>query len=129
MAKFRLSTLSETAHPNIGRHKPRTKIFNAFMDWFSVRSHDSTQFSPSRCPLVPGSIDAWIGIVVVSRVLIAAGVVWIFKPREADNLIGTLSYTTMVSGYRWEVIRCSDWISASIFIGPSKAPLPRNNIG
>ena len=62
-----------------------------------MRLHNSTYFSPSKCPLVPGLIDAWIDIVVVIRVSIVVGVIWISKPREADNLINTLSPTTMVS--------------------------------
>ena len=62
-----------------------------------MRFYDSTHFSPSKCPVVPGLIGAWIGIGVVIRVSIVVGVIWISKPREADNLINTLSPTTMVS--------------------------------
>ena len=65
-----------------------------------MRSHNSTHFSPSKCPVVPGLIDAWIGIAVVIRVSIVVGVVveviWISKPREADNLISTLPAKTVV---------------------------------
>jgi hypothetical protein len=32
-----------------------------------MRFYDSTHFSPSKCPVVPGLIDAWIGIGVVIR--------------------------------------------------------------
>jgi uncharacterized membrane protein len=65
-----------------------------------MRLHNSTYFSPSKYPLVPGLIDAWIDIVVVMRVSIVVGVVvgviWISKPGEVDNLINTLSAKTMV---------------------------------
>ena len=65
-----------------------------------MRLHNSTYFSPSKCPLVPGLIDDWIDVVVVIRVSIVVGVVvgviWISKPKEADNLINTLSRNTMV---------------------------------
>ena len=40
-----------------------------------MRLHNSTYFSPSKCPLVPGLIDDWIDIVVVMRVSIVVGVV------------------------------------------------------
>ena len=61
-----------------------------------MRSHNSTHFSPYKCPVVPGLIDAWIGIVVVIRVSIVVGVIWISKPRETDKLINTLSAKIMV---------------------------------
>jgi hypothetical protein len=60
-----------------------------------MRLHNNTYFGPSKCPLVPGLIDAWIDIVVVIQVSIVVGgvvgVIWVSKPREADNLINTLS--------------------------------------
>jgi|HubBroStandDraft_3_1064219.scaffolds.fasta_scaffold1305341_1 hypothetical protein len=39
-----------------------------------MRFYDSTHFSPSKCPVVPGLIDAWIGIGVVIGVSIVVGV-------------------------------------------------------
>jgi hypothetical protein len=39
-----------------------------------MRLHNSTYFSPSKYPLVPRLIDAWIDIVVVIQVSIVVGV-------------------------------------------------------
>jgi uncharacterized membrane protein len=65
-----------------------------------MRLRNSTYFSPSKYPLVPRLIDAWIDIVVVIRVSIvvgvAVGLIRIPKPGEVDNLINTLSAKTMV---------------------------------